>query len=336
MTQLNCTGRTGDAKGRQWLRVQFQQHRPAIRGGDFETVVGGEMAIFSGVYFIVERHAAVGQNEQVRRRDHGNQQVHRPIRSGLGRRRRIDAVDVGVETSEAGVNIRQWGLRRQGVLAGGACVMLRRALKCRHAKKPAAISAASNTSTTSTSAAGFHRGDEFIFCSRRSSAATCAPCARSYSPSKASSSRPRYRAIDRTKPRLNTPPGSFSQSSFSRASRKRGPMRVADVISCNVTSRNSRSRFSRSPKFPLAMPQLAMVQCNSSSRIRSGFKWLRSMARKFCCVPQAPVLSLGAMLGKPTSHNPANVPKCPELSLAETPECREDRRNLRLHRIRPH
>lgn len=88
MTQLNCTGRTGDAKGRQWLRVQFQQHRPAVRGGDFETVVGREMAIFSSMHFIVERDAAVGQNEQVRGRDYGNQQIHWPIRSGLNRRRR--------------------------------------------------------------------------------------------------------------------------------------------------------------------------------------------------------------------------------------------------------
>src|SRR5208283_1016198 len=59
--------------------------------------------------------------------------------------------------------------------------------------------------------------------------------------------------MERTKPRLKTPPGSFFHSSFSRASRKRELMRVAAVISSSVTSRSSRSRFKRSPKLPLAM-----------------------------------------------------------------------------------
>src|SRR5271157_1835089 len=69
--------------------------------------------------------------------------------------------------------------------------------------------------------------------------------------------------MERTKPRLNTPPGSLFHSSFSRASRKREPMRVAAVISSSVTSRSSRSRFRRSPKFPLAMLYPCRGECNS-------------------------------------------------------------------------
>src|SRR5208337_2743020 len=73
--------------------------------------------------------------------------------------------------------------------------------------------------------------------------------------------------MERTKPRLNTPPGSLLHSSFSRASRKREPMRVAAVISSSVTSRSSRSRFRRSPKFPLAMLCPCRGECNSDGRL---------------------------------------------------------------------
>src|ERR1700678_2121455 len=50
------------------------------------------------------------------------------------------------------------------------------------------------------------------------------------------------------KPRLNTPPGIFSHSSFSSAAKKRGAMRVAKEISSRETPRISRSRFRCSPK----------------------------------------------------------------------------------------
>src|SRR6185437_8690200 len=69
-----------------------------------------------------------------------------------------------------------------------------------------------------------------------------------YSATMLSSSSPRYRAIERMKPRLNAPPGSSFHRSFSIASKNRVLMRVAAEISFSETPRISRSRLRCSPK----------------------------------------------------------------------------------------
>jgi len=98
--------------------------------------------------------------------------------------------------------------------------------------------------------------------------------------------------MERTNPRLNMPPGSFSHSSFSSASRKREPIRVAVVTSFSETSRNSRSRFSRSPKFPLAMNR------NLSSAFHAGRPCDRTPSRSLVSwLRRSPVLAVGRASG---------------------------------------
>src|SRR5271170_1616059 len=53
-TEHHCTGGSRRTERAHHLMVQFQQHRGRVRGGDFEVLGGGEVAIYTGGQFLVE------------------------------------------------------------------------------------------------------------------------------------------------------------------------------------------------------------------------------------------------------------------------------------------